>query len=310
MQRRRERDKKKTKNMGSNKKNKALQRKVRNSYLISTISISLVLFLLGSVGYLMVTALDLSQSLRESITATVELKSGINEEQRESIRRSIAAYPLASEVRFSSKNEKIHNNEFREMFGLEFENILNENPLMDSFEVVLSADADNIEKLEIFSNSLKRIAGVDRVTYPALLVEEVHSTIGKFQLIIMIFGGALLFISLVLLNNTIRMAIFSKRGLINTMKLVGATKGFILRPFLWSGLWSGFWAGVLASLILAGSIFALSETLPSLLRHEEILRVLYIMGAMIASGVIISMLFTWIAVSRFVNMKRNSVYLY
>ncbi len=292
------------------KSNKALKRKVRNSYLISTISISLVLFLLGSVGYLMITALNISQSLRESITATVELKSGLNEEQRESIRRSIAAYPLASEVRFSSKNEKIYNSEFREMFGLEFENILEENPLMDSFEVTLSAEADNLEKLEELSNSMKRIAGVDRVTYPAILVEEVHSTIGKFQLIIMLFGGALLFISLVLLNNTIRMAIFSKRGLINTMKLVGATKSFIIKPFLWSGFWSGFWAGVIASITLAAALLALSETLPTLLRNEEIIRVLYIMGVMVAGGVAISIIFTWIAVSRFVNMKRNKVHLY
>ncbi|MFI3328796.1 MAG: permease-like cell division protein FtsX [Rikenellaceae bacterium] len=292
------------------KSNKALKRKVRNSYLISTISISLVLFLLGSVGYLLLTAHDLSQSLRESITATVELKSGINEENTETIRRAIAAYPIASEVRFSSKNEKIHNTEFREMFGLEFENILSENPLMDSFEVVLSAEASDITKLEEFSNSLKRVAGVDRVTYPALLVEEVHSTVGKFQLVIMIFGSALLFISLILLNNTIRMAIFSKRGLINTMKLVGATKGFIMRPFLWSGLWSGFCAGIMASIILAASLVALSETLPSLLRHEEMMRVLHIMGAMILGGVIISMFFTWIAVNRFVNMKRNNVHLY
>ncbi len=289
---------------------KRLNRKVRNSYLISTLSISLVLYLLGSVGYLMFTALDVAQTLRESITATVELSSKCSLEQREIIRREVASYPLAGEVKFSSKEEKIENKEFREMFGLEFEQILEENPLMDTFEVSLSADYQDVEQLDKFADQVGRMNGVSRVNYPALLVEQVHSTIGKFQLVILFFGGALLFISMVLLNNTIRLAIFSRRGLISTMKLVGATKWFITRPFLRSGFWSGFWAGVLASLLLGGSIYALGETLQGIVSLEEIYRALYIMGGMVGGGVVISTIFTWISVSSFVNMKSNKIHLY
>ncbi len=290
--------------------NKRLNRKVRNSYLISTLSISLVLFLLGSVGYLMFTALDVARNLRESICATVELSSKCSLEQREVIRRDVASYPIAGEVRFSSKDEKIQNDEFREMFGLEFEQILEDNPLMDTFEVSLSADYSDAAELEEFAQRVERMSGVDRVSYPAMLVEQVHTTLGKFQLVILIFGGALLFISMVLLNNTIRLAIFSRRGLISTMKLVGATKWFIIKPFLWSGLWSGFWAGIVASLLLGGALYGLSETLHGVVSLADLYRTLYIMGAMVGGGVFISTLFTWISVSNFVNLKSNKLQLY
>ncbi len=290
--------------------NRRLKRRVRNSYLISTLSISLVLFLLGSVGYLMFAALDVAQTLRESITATVELSSKTSLEQREVIRREVASYPIAGEVRFSSKDEKIQNEEFREMFGLEFEQILEDNPLMDTFEVSLSAYYEDEEELEKFAASIGRMNGVDRVSYPAFLVDQVHTTVNKFQLVILLFGGALLFISMVLLNNTIRLAIFSRRGLINTMKLVGATKWFIIKPFLWSGLWSGFWAGVVASLLLGGSIYALGETLQGVVSLDELYRAGYIMGGMIGGGVLISILFTWVSVNSFVNIKSNKIQLY
>ncbi len=258
----------------------------------------------------MFTAMDVAQSVRGSITATIELKSGIGIEQRDEIRRRIAEYPIASEVRFSSKEEKIENEEFREMFGLEFERILEENPLMDSFEVTLSADMEDSSQMEQFSQQVERMDGVARVSYPALLVEQVHTTISKFQFVMLIFGGALLFISLVLLNNTIRLAIYSRRAIINTMKLVGATKWFIIKPFLWSGIWSGFWAGVFASLLLAGSVYGLGETLQGVVSLAELERAGYVMGAMTGGGVVISLIFTWISVSSFVNMKSNKIHLY
>lgn len=292
------------------RQNKSLKRKVRNSYLISTVSVSLVLFLLGSVGYLMMTALEVADSLRESITATVELESGVSEVKRESIREMLAQYPIAGEVRFSSKQEKIEDEEFRKMFGLEFESILDENPLMDSFEVTLSAVAEDRSQLESFATQVGGIDGVSRVSYPALLIEQVHSTVDMFQIGLVLFGGALLFISLVLLNNTIRLAIFSRRSLINTMKLVGATKWFIVRPFLWSGMWSGFWAGILAAMLFCGALYGLQETLMGLLSREELMNAAYVISGMVAGGVLISTLFTWFSVSRFVNMKSNKIHLY
>ncbi|MFI3293326.1 MAG: permease-like cell division protein FtsX [Rikenellaceae bacterium] len=292
------------------KDDRRLRRKVRNSYATSTLSISLVLFLLGSVGYLMVSAMDAAYSLRENISATVELRKGVGEEQRENIRRRIAAYPSSGEITYSSREDKAEDEEFRKMFGVEFEKILEENPLMDSFNVQLLAQSSDEDILQEFVKQIEAIKGVDRVTYPAQLIEKVDSMVGTFQIILLAFGGALLIISLILLNNTVRLAIYSKRYLINTMKLVGATKWFIIRPFLWRGVTCGFWAGVVASLLFGGVTCGLIEYLPELFTWEQILRAGIIAGVMIVSGVVISAIFTLFAVNKFVNMTSNKIHIY
>ncbi len=292
------------------KDDKRLKRKVRSSYATSTLSISLVLFLLGSVSYLMISAMEAAHALRENISATVELRKGVGEEKRENIRRRIAAYPISGEVTFSSREEKAEDEEFRRVFGIEFENILEENPLMDSFNVQLSAQSSDKELLQDFVKQIESIEGVDRVSFPAQLIENVHSMVGAFQTILLAFGGALLLISLILLNNTVRLAIYSKRYLINTMKLVGATKWFIMRPFLWSGVACGFWAGVISSLLFGGVAYGLMENLPELFAWEQIQRAGIVAGVMVGSGVLISGIFTLFAVNKFVNMNSNKIHIY
>ena len=127
---------------------------------------------------------------------------------------------------------------------------------------------------------------------------------------LLLFGGALLIISLILLNNTVRLAIFSKRYLINTMKLVGATKWFIMKPFLASSIGQGIVAGIIASLLFLGAVYGLNEAVPELMTLTAATRVAFIVGGMVLGGVIISLCFTWFAVNKFVNMKSNKIYLY
>ena len=225
------------------KDDKRLKRKVRNSYIVSTVSIMLVLFLLGSVGYLMVAAMKVAQTLQESIAVTVELQNGITDQQRETINKRLTAEELVATVAYVTKEEKADDAEFRKMFESEFEEILDENPLLDSFELTLTAESADKELLDGFIASVSGIAGVERVSYPALMAERLHATVGKIRLVLLLFGGALLIISLILLSNTIRLAIFSKRYLINTMKLVGATKWFIMKPFLGSSITQSILSG-------------------------------------------------------------------
>ena len=129
-------------------------------------------------------------------------------------------------------------------------------------------------------------------------------------IVLLLFGGALLIISLILLSNTIRLAIFSKRYLINTMKLVGATKWFIMKPFLGSSITQGILAGLGASLLFGLSVFGLNEAVPELTTIAESGKIAIILGAMIAGGIVISGLFTVAALNKFVNMKSNKIYLY
>lgn len=292
------------------KQDRRLKRKVRNSYIVSTISLSLVLFLLGSVGYLMVAAMTVANTLQESVMVTVELKKGASEGSRDKLNKKLTAEPLAATIAYLPKEEKAEDAEFRKMFNGDFEQILGDNPLLDSFELTLTAGSADREALDALIARIDRMDGVERVSYPALMAERLHATVGKIRLVLLIFGGALLIISLILLSNTIRLAIFSKRYLINTMKLVGATKWFIMKPFLGSSITQGVLAGAISALLFCVAVYGLNESVPELLTVASVENIGIILGVMIVGGVAISALFTLFALNKFVNMKSNKIYLY
>ena len=287
---------------------KRLRRKVRRSYIVSTISISLVLFLLDSVGYMLYAALTTAYTLRESVTLSAELDNKIEAEQRGKIEEKLLAIEGVTGVEYAAREDKINDEEFRRMFASEIEHILEENPLRNSFEVAV-ATADRAAT-DAVADKISAIEGVVYVAYPASTIERLHSTITKITIVLAAFGGALLAISLILLNNTIRLAIFSRRYLINTLKLVGATKGYIMRPFLATAAKQGVWAGLAASVLFGGALFGLSGAMPEIMATSELTKAGIVVGAMIAGGVAISLLFTSIAVNKFVNMKSNKIYLY
>lgn len=292
------------------KEDKRLKRKVRNSYIVSTISMALVLFLLGSVGYLMLAAMQVADTLQNSIVVMVELKRGTPTEQADSLGRCLQEEGLVSAVQYVSKEQKVEDEEFRRVFASSFEEVLGENPLLDSFDVTLTAASENQTAVEQYVARVEQMAEVDCVSFPAQMADRLHRTVGKIRLVLILFGGALLLISLVLLNNTIRLAIFSKRYVINTMKLVGATKWFIMRPFLWSAIRQGIASGVLAAVLFAVAVYGLGEAVPELSTLADLERVAVLLGVLIGAGVLLSLLFTGFAINKFVNMKSNKIYLY
>ena len=292
------------------KEDKRLKRKVRNSYIVSTISMALVLFLLGSVGYLMLAAMQVADTLQNSIVVMVELKRGTPTEQADSLGRCLQEEGLVSAVQFVSKEQKIEDEEFRRVFASSFEEVLGENPLLDSFDVTLTAASENQTAVEQYVARVEQMAEVDCVSFPAQMADRLHRTVGKIRLVLILFGGALLLISLVLLNNTIRLAIFSKRYVINTMKLVGATKWFIMRPFVWSAIRQGIASGVLAAVLFSVAVYGLVEAVPELSTLADLERVAVLLGVLIGAGVVLSLLFTGFAINKFVNMKSNKIYLY
>ncbi len=292
------------------KDDKRLKRKVRNSYIVSMVSMALVLFLLGSVGYLMMAAERVASSLKNSIVVMVELKNGLSEVEREAIGTLIEGDKLTASLRFVSREEKADDEEFRKVFASSFEEVLDENPLLDSFEVTLTAGSEERDEVDRFLTMVEQIDGVDRATFPALMAEQLHRTVGKIRFVMLLFGGALLLISLILLNNTIRLAIFSKRYLINTMKLVGATKWFIMRPFLSSAITQGLLSGLLSALLFGAAVYGLGEAVPELITLADWQHVGIMLALLVAVGILLSLLFTVVAINKFVNMKSNKIYLY
>lgn len=290
------------------KTDKRIKRKVLRSYIVSTVSISLVLFLLGSVGYMLTAAIGTAFTLRENITLSAELDNSLSQEQKDNISATLQKLEGVRKVEYVDKNTKIEDAEFRRMFASEIEEILAENPLRNSFEVAVVTNER--QEMDELVDKISAIDGVIYVAYPAATIERLHSTINKITILLIAFGGALFVISLILLNNTIRLAIYSRRYLINTLKLVGATKGYIMRPFLATAAKQGIWAGVLASLLFGGAMIALSGAMPEIVSMSELMKIGITVAAMIIIGLTISLLFTTIAVNKFVNMKSNKIYLY
>jgi len=292
------------------KENKRLKRRVRNSYIVSTVSMALVLFLLGSVGYLMTTALRVARTLHESVTVTVELADAADSLRRCEIERRLRSDELVRDVEFVSKQTKLGDAEFRRMFENEIEEVLLENPLNDSFEVHLSAASADSARLDAFVAKAGGMRGVERATCPLPMIRRMHATVNRIQMVLAVFAAALLVVSLILLSNTIRLSIYAKRYLINTMKLVGATKGFIMRPFLTSAVWQGLAAGAGASVLFGAALCGLNEALPELTDLAAMAKAMIIVGGMLVGGVAIALLFTAVSVNRFVDMRSDKIHLY
>ena len=171
------------------KDDKRLRRKVRNSYIVSTVSIALVLFLLGSVGYLMTAALRVARTLQESVTVTVELADGVDSLRRGEIERRLRGDEMVRDIEFVSKQTKIGDAEFRHMFENEIEEVLGENPLNDSFEVHLSAESADSVRLDAFMAKAGGMRGVERATCPLPMIRRMHATVNKIRLVLLLFGG-------------------------------------------------------------------------------------------------------------------------
>lgn len=290
---------------------KRIRSKVRRSYLISTISIALVLFILGAVSYVTLSAISAAEGLRERVVVSVEIADDLDKEAKREILRQIRHREEIADVDYLSKDKKLDDEEFRRQFELDIQEILKDNPLRDSFEITLHKEAVNEELMQEFVGYLSTIKGVEYVSVPPIeIVGQMHSTLTTIILALLVFLGVLLVISLLLLNNTIRLAIYSKRYLINTMKLVGATKWYIMRPFLRSALWQGVLSGVVAGVMVLGMFYGINYIMPSDVELLNEMAVVVIIGGLVLLGVLITVIFSAVAVNKFVNMKTNKIHLY
>lgn len=251
-----------------------------------------------------------TKRMRESVTMIVELKDGLSEAERDSVAVRLAESDLVASLKFVSKEAKLEDDEFKHVFAVDIKGILGENPLPDSYDVTLSALSSDKEMLEKFAEEARKIEGVSYVTYPQSFIEEMHSALDIIQFIMVVFGGALLVVSFVLLNNTVRLAVYSQRELINTLKAVGATKWFIMRPFVGRSALQGFLAGLIASLLLGGALYALDHFVPGIGIFPRWEEVSFGAGTIVVVGVVVAVVCTLPVVNRFVNMKGNKIHLY
>lgn len=286
-------------------------RKVMRSYVISTISVALVLFMIGVVSYVTLSAIAAARELRDSVVVSVEVKNGISDDSRRALEMMFEDRTVCAGAQFLSKEEKIADEAFRSQFAVDLDLLLGENPLLDSYEVALHADYSNRDGVEMVADILRSMEGVEYVSVPPVeIVESMHKTISQVSVALVVFMVVLLLISMLLLSNTIRLVVYSKRYLINTMKLVGATKWYIMRPFLGSAIGQGFVAGAMAAAMMVGVVYSAERHaingIEMLARGE----VAAIVGVVMVLGVVVTVLFSALAVNKFVNMRSNKIYLY
>ena len=294
--------------MAKTENTKSLRRKVRNSYIISTISIALVLFLLGSVGYLIFNAVRATDLMKENVAIHLMIKQGTSDERIAEIGRELGAHEAVKEVTFVPKAVAAEN--FKEQIGSDFVEFLAFNPLPDAYEVKLHAQYSDKDYVRKFEKEVASWNGIEEVVYQRAVVEQIGSNINKFNLVLLLFGGALLVIALILLNNTIRLTIYSKRYLINTMKLVAASKWFIMKPFLLRSILHGVYAWLIAAAMFLALVAGLGEGLPEVTFLAESRPVYYVLCGMLLLGILISALFTLFAVNKFVRMNTTKINLY
>ena len=287
---------------------KELRRKVRGSYAISTVSIALVLFLVASVGYIIWNLSKATDNIKERMTLYVMMEPTAADAVVSEVGAKLLTTEGVREAKFISKSDAAA--DFRNFAGGNFEEFLDYNPLPASYEVRLAASESPKELVAKIESVVKEWAGVDEVIYQQGMVESMDANLGRFKLLLVVFGAVLLLISLILLKNTIRMSVFSRREIIATMKLVGATKNFIKRPFIASSFWMGLAASALASAMFWAMLVALSEGVPYLVLISGGRVMAMMFGGIVVGGVVISMLFTSLTLGRFIRMNSAKVHIY
>ena len=292
--------------MASNR-DKRIRRKVRRSYIISTVSISLVLFLLGIMSYVTFSAIKTWLDPALNAVVSVEINDTLFEDEKGVIEDKISEREEVESIAFVSEDEKLDDIPLE----VDWDILGNDNPLNGSYEVTLKKEYATTYYINTFAKEVGEIEGVEFVDKPDLKAfEETEKNVSAITLALVIFTALLLFISLILLNNTLRLAIYSKRYLINTMKLVGATKWYIMRPLLGSAFWQGVISGVIAAALMSGTVYSVVSILPEETNAINLDNLYIFAGGIVIVGVIITIGFSALAINKFVNMKSNKIHLY
>jgi cell division transport system permease protein len=281
-------------------------KRLRSSYASSVISISLVLFMLGLLGLLVLDAKKISDYVREHVQLNIFLKDNIEEAELNKYIASINQLPYVRSSRYVSKEEALDS--LKKDLGEGALGMLESNPLPATIDVninVLYARPDSLEKIK---ETLSFNKNVVEVTYQQNEVDKMNKNFSTLAMIILIVCGLLLFIAMVLINNTIRISLYSKRFLIKSMQLVGATKSFIRWPFLKRGLMHGFIAGLVSIVLLSGIIYLIQQRFPEFgqLSDIRILGILFL--GVIVFGFILSGLSTYFAINRHLKRSVDDLY--
>ena len=290
----------------SKKENKTYSRRIRSSYITSIISISLVLLLLGLVGLLLINGSNIKRQVMESIGFNVILKENVKEADIYQLQKILDAREYILSTEYITKEEAALETE--QMLGEDFISFLGYNPLPPSIRVRLHQPWANPDSVMMIEQDLVQYNSIEEVYYKKSLLYAVYENIRQITLVILGFSVLLTLISVTLINNTIRLSVYSNRFIINTMQLIGATRRIIRRPFLLRGAASGFTGSLIALALLFGLIYLLQDEFEGVISFKDYDLLAILALGVIVVGVVINWISTFFAVNKYLNIKTDKLY--
>lgn len=288
------------------KENISAQRRFRSSFFTSVLSIALVLFLLGIVGFLVLNANSIRKFVVENIGINIELKEGIRDADMQQLRKIIDAREYTRSSEFVSKDEAAMETE--KALGEDFIEFLGYNPLPATIKLKLKAPWANPDSILYIEQELSGYDQVNDIYYKKTLLHEINDNVKKISLVILAFSVLLFLVALTLINNTIRLRVYAKRFLIHTMQLVGATRGFIRKPFLWTGAAHGTLASLIAIALLMAVLYIAQNQVKEILYLMDIKILGLLFLGVIVVGILISTISTFFAVNKYLNLSKDELY--
>jgi cell division transport system permease protein len=277
-----------------------------SSYVTLVVSVSLVLFLLGILGMVLINARQLSDYFRESLSFTIMLKEDAREADIRMLQKELDAKPYVKLTRYVSKDVAAMN--LREELGEDFLDFLGYNPLMPTIDVYLLAEYTQPDSVIKIEKVISEYPVVDEVYYQESFLNLINDNFRRISVFLLVISFLLFLIALTIINNTIRLSIYSKRFLINTMQLIGANRSFIRKPFLLRSLFFGFLAALIAIGLLMGLMYLIEKEFFTLFTYENINLFLLLCLALVVAGVIINWISTFFAVNRYLGMHEDKLY--
>jgi cell division transport system permease protein len=282
------------------------KRRLASSYISVVISIALVLFMVGMLGLVLLKSTLVSNRVKEKVAITLFLKDKVSAKQIHSFKASIAEEAFTKRVVYTSKKQAAR--QYSKEIGEDFLTFLGENPLKNAIDVFLKADFVTPEKMQEIEMRFLKNAFVADISYDKPLINLLTKNIQRISFWLLIISGFFGLVAIILINSSIRLSIYAKRFNIKTMQMVGATKSFIRRPFIWQGIKLGFIGAFLALIGLGVVIYYLDKFAPSLGLLKDYISLSYLVGGVLVAAFIITWLSTFFATQRFLNLQTDELY--
>jgi cell division transport system permease protein len=285
---------------------KFYNRRIRTSHFSTVISITLVLFMLGLLGLLLLHTKKLSDYAKENIGFSIMIKEGIKEAEIMAFLKKLDTEEFVKSTEYIPKDKAAV--QLKKELGEDFIGFLGYNPLLPTIDLRLKADFASVENVSRIEKKLLSNPEVKEVFYQKDLLEMVNQNMERISLIILGFSAVLMIIAIALINNTIRLSVYSRRFVIRTMQLVGATRSFIRQPFLRNGIIDGFVSAIVAIGLLMVVMYFLFQEIPELIQMVDLKLYVALLVIVLLLGILISWFCTWLSVRRYLRMKTDELY--